>query len=224
MAPSLRRSTLFSAAGLLAFAAAAGPAAALGVTPGALSSFHVAGGQWLGEGSQGSAQQCLDACFSVANCNAASFCANSGGCEGGKPANTCTWFRVDDIYNPPGEASGNWQSGTVSTSQPQQQQAVQEVPVQQQEQQPQQVYYNNGYGYNNGVRPATAAAVTAAVVSNNNAPVVARPVAAAAVISPNHNVPVVRPANVVPVGPARGGTPRGRHDTVGRRLMMAAAV
>lgn len=200
MAPCLRRSTLFAAAGLLALAAAAGPAAALSTTPGALSSFKVAGGQWLGEGPQGSAQQCLDACFSVANCNAASFCANSGGCEGGKPANTCTWFRVDDIYNPPGDASANWQSGTISTTaqpqqqQQQQQQAVQEAPVQQQ--QPQQVYYNNGYGYNNGVRPATAAAVTAAVVSPN--------------------VPVVR---------AGGGARRqtGGGDPIGRRMMMAAA-
>jgi len=204
MAPSLLRSTLFAAAGLFALAAAAAsPAAALGITPGALSSFKVEGGQWLGEGPQGSGQQCLDACFGVANCNAASFCANSGGCEGGKPANTCTWLRVDDIYNPPGVASGNWQSGTISTTQQQpqqqQQQAVQEAPVQQQ--QPQQVYYNNGYGYNNGVRPATAAVVTAAVVS------------------PNHNVPVVRPATVIRAVRSGGGVPA----PVGRRMMMATA-
>jgi hypothetical protein len=144
MAPSPRRSTLFSsaaAAGLFALAAAAAGTSALSATPGALSSFRVSGGQWLGEGPQGSAQQCLDACFGVANCNAASFCASQAGCEGGKPFGTCTWFRVDDVFNPPGEASGTWLSGTVSTQQQQQQQqAVQEAPAQQQQQQePQQV-------------------------------------------------------------------------------------
>ena len=64
MAP--RRSTFFAAtaaAGLLALSAAAGPVAALSIAPGALSSFRVTGGQQLVEGLQGSAQQCLDACF-----------------------------------------------------------------------------------------------------------------------------------------------------------------
>ena len=202
MAPFLRRSTLFSAAGLLALAAAAGPAAALGVTPGALSSFKVSGGQQLGEGSQGSAQQCLDACFNVANCNAASFCVNSAG---GKLANTCVWFRVDDIYNPPGEASGNWLSGTISSTTTQsQQQAAQAV---------QPVYVGN-----NGVRPATVA--TAAVVSNNNAPVARSPTATATA------PPSGRSATVAPAGRQGGGSRRGAPsggDPIGRRLMMAAA-
>ena len=146
MAPSRRRSTFFAAAasaGILALAAAASPAAALSINPGALSSFKVSGGQQLGEALQGSAQQCLDACFGVTGCNAASFCVNSAGCDGGKPASTCVWFKVDDASNPPGDASPDWQSGTVSTTQPQQQvqqqqqQVSQDAPVQQQ-QQPQQ--------------------------------------------------------------------------------------
>ena len=136
-------SSLFSLLSFSSFlsSAAAGPAAALSIAPGALSSFRVTGGQQLGEGLQGSAQQCLDACFGVAGCNAASFCANLAGCEGGaKPANTCAWFKVDDALNPPGDASADWQSGTITAAQPQQQQqqqVAQDAPVQQQ-QQPQQ--------------------------------------------------------------------------------------
>ena len=58
-------SSLFSLLSFSSFlsSAAAGPAAALSIAPGALSSFRVTGGQQLVEGLQGSAQQCLDACF-----------------------------------------------------------------------------------------------------------------------------------------------------------------
>ena len=197
------RSTLITA-GLLALSSSAvfNPAAALSITPGALSSFRVTGGQQLGEGLQGSAQQCLDACFGVAGCNAASFCASAagGGCEGGKAPSTCVWFRVDDPYNPPGEASANWLSGTISSTGQQQAQQVQQ-PVQQQQQQVQQVQQppppvvvvNGG---NNGVRPAAAAAATAVVVRNRNQ-------------NPNPIIPV--PPVVHRVGP-------------GRRMQSAAAV
>lgn len=83
-------------AGLL-LASAPSPAAAIGVSPGGLSSFRIVGGQELSEAfGVGSAQSCLDSCFSNANgCNAASFCQSSGGCDG-KSANTCVLYKVRD--------------------------------------------------------------------------------------------------------------------------------
>jgi hypothetical protein len=189
----LRRSTLCTA-GLLALAAAAttNPVAAISATPGSLSSYKINGAAQVGESSQGSAQQCLDSCFGVANCNAASFCADAGGCEGGKGANTCVFFRVDDPYNPPGDSSGTWISGTIQQQAAPAAAVVQDAPVvvapQPVYQDP--VYYNNGYNgayYNNGVRPATAAVATAAVVRNNPNPVGGRGAGGGAARSPRHD-------------------------------------
>ena len=218
------RSTLITA-GLLALSSSAvfNPAAALSITPGALSSFRVTGGQQLGEGLQGSAQQCLDACFGVAGCNAASFCASAagGGCEGGKAPSTCVWFRVDDPYNPPGEASANWLSGTISSTGQQQAQQVQQ-PVQQQQQLVQQVVRNRNQNPNpiipvppvvhrvgpgRRMQSAAAVATTAVVVRRRNQnpnPII--PVPPVAPVVAAHPVAATAAVGALPVGAAAATT------------------
>lgn len=188
---------------VLAAASAPSPADALGVSPGSLSTFKITGGQELSEtfgvafgpnlprrllqrrrvavGLQ-RGRLLLPRTWAAAN--------------GGKAEKTCVLCKVDDVYNPQGDASSSWQSGTVASS---------SGTSAQQPQQPQE-YQNN---YNNGINvagPVVAAAATAALTP-------------ALVAETGHNSgPVIKP--IVPIIAPLGG---GGHKPFGGRRMMEIA-